>query len=79
MNFVFSKKTTLGLVDQVFTDHDAEVIEMKGKAEGMWKDCSSQRERRTLASQEVPGFSFFGDNIGITFRVLVFFLVFKLF
>ena len=51
-------------MDQVFTDHDKDVIEMKMKAERMWSSCPSKRERRSLACREIPGYSFFGDNIG---------------
>ena len=63
-SYVFSKKTTLSLVDQIVDDHDKDVLEMKAKAEAMWQSCPSKRERRTLASKEIPGYSFFGDNIG---------------
>ena len=51
-------------MDQVFTDHDKDVIEMKMKAERMWSSCPSKRERRSLACREIPGYSYFGDNIG---------------
>ena len=62
--FSYSKKTTLSLVDQIVTDHDQDVLDMKAKTESMWKNCPSKRERRTLAAQEIPGYCFFGDNIG---------------
>ena len=52
------------MVDQVLDNHDSEVLEMKEKVETMWKRTSSKRERRTIASKEAPGYSFFGDNIG---------------
>ena len=61
---IFSKKTTLSLLDQVFDDHDVDILDMKAKVENMWKNCASQRDRRSLASREVPGCSFYGDNIG---------------
>ena len=51
-------------MDQVFTDHDKDVIDMKKNVENMWKDCPSKRERRSLATKEIPGYSFFGDNTG---------------
>jgi hypothetical protein len=60
----FSKTSTLELVDQVFSDHDNEVLDMKVKTEAMWDKCSSKRERKSLASRDVPGICFFGDNIG---------------
>ena len=51
-------------MDQIVDDHDKEVLEMKAKTETMWQTCHSKRERRTMASKEIPGYSFFGDNIG---------------
>ena len=60
----YSKSITLDLVDQVYSDHDIDVIEMKTKTEEMWQKCSSKRERKSLAARDVPGTSFFGDNIG---------------
>ena len=60
----FSKKTTLSLVDQVLDDHDTDILDMKAQIESMWNSCGSKRERRSMASKEVPGYSFFGDNIG---------------
>jgi hypothetical protein len=60
----YSKATTLSLVDQVLEDHDTDVLEMKAKTEAMWKENTSKRERRSVASKDVPGICFFGDNIG---------------
>ena len=45
-------------------DHDTDVLEMKAKTEAMWKTSTSKRERRSVASKDVPGICFFGDNIG---------------
>ena len=45
-------------------DHDMDIIEMKGKVENMWKNCSSKRERKTMACRDAPGVSLYGDNIG---------------
>ena len=52
-------------MDQVLDDHDETVLDMKIKAEEMWEKCSTKRERRTTACSDVPGFCFFGDNIGM--------------
>ena len=54
----------MDLVDQVFADHDVDVLEMKAKTEAMWHKNSSKRERKSVASKDVPGTCFFGDNIG---------------
>ena len=48
----------------MFDDHDRDIVEMRDEIVTMWKDCGSKRERRSLASSGVPGFGFFGDNIG---------------
>ena len=61
---LYSKSTTLDLVDQVFEENDIDVLEMKAKTEAMWQKCSSKRERKSVASKDVPGTCFFGDNIG---------------
>ena len=53
-------------MDQVLQDHDVDVLENKTKVEAMWREKSSKRERKTVACREAPGFSFFGDNIGIS-------------
>ena len=45
-------------------DHDTDIMEMKEKVENMWKNCSSKRERKTIACRNAPGVSLFGDNIG---------------
>ena len=45
-----SKSTTLDLVDQVLEDHDIDVLAMKEK----------------VASRDIPGVCFFGDNIGLS-------------
>ena len=65
MHVLFSQKVTLALVDQVIADTDTDVTKMKEDAENMWDKCSSKRERRTLASQTVPGFTMMGDNVGM--------------
>ena len=54
----------MDLVDQVLHDHASEVVDMKKKIEAIWKESSTKRERRTLASRDAPGYSFFGDNVG---------------
>ena len=45
-------------------DYDEEVLDMKVKVERMWEECQSKRERRTVACAGVPGFCYFGDNVG---------------
>ena len=60
----FSQKTTLGLVDQVIVDADTDVTKMRDDIEKMWTSHSSKRERRTVASNNVPGFTMMGDNVG---------------
>ena len=52
----------------MFDDHHVDIIKMKTEIETMWMTCGSKRERRSMASREVPGYSFFGDNIGIIKR-----------
>ena len=64
LNFLFSKNTTLDLVDQVFEGHDQDVINLKERTEELWQEVTTKRERRTIATKSVPGFCFFGDNIG---------------
>ena len=51
-------------MDQVIADTDIDVNKMKEDIESMWTTCSSKRERRGLASQNVPGFTMIGDNVG---------------
>ena len=54
-------------MDQVVEGHADEVIEMKKKVEEMWESSDSKRVRRTKASEGIPGYSLFGDNVG-TYR-----------
>ena len=65
-NFLFSPSVTLDILDQVVADHDVDVRQMQDRDEEMWDNCSSKRERKTKASKIAPGFSLYGDNIGIT-------------
>ena len=51
-------------MDQVVEGHADEVIEMKKKVEEMWESSDSKRVRRTKASEGIPGYSLFGDNVG---------------
>ena len=60
-----SQNATSSLVDQVVEGHADEVIEMKQKVEEMWEASDSKRVRRTKASEGIPGFSLFGDNVGM--------------
>ena len=60
-----SQNATSSLVDQVVEGHADEVIEMKQKIEEMWESTDSKRVRRTKASEGIPGFSLFGDNVGM--------------
>ena len=62
--FLFSKNTTLELVDQVFENHDKDVLDLKSKTEKVWEGAKSKRERRSMATREAPGFCLFGDNVG---------------
>ena len=58
-----SQNTTNSIVDQVVKDHAIDVIDMKEKVEVMC-EAASKRIRRTTATTEAPGYSFFGDNVG---------------
>ena len=58
-------------MDQVIADTDIDVNKMKEEIESMWTTCSSKRERRGLASQNVPGFTMIGDNVGELIRQFV--------
>ena len=60
-----SQNATSSLVDQVVEGHADEVIEMKKKVEEMWEASDSKRVRRTKASEGIPGYSLFGDNVGM--------------
>ena len=51
-------------MDQVFEDHDKDVLDLKMKTEELWQGDKSKRERRTIATRGAPGFCFFGDNVG---------------
>ena len=51
-------------MDQVISDSDSEVLKMKNEVEEMWKTCLSKRERKTVASDHVPGYTLGGDNVG---------------
>ena len=48
-------------------DHDTPVKKLQKAIEDMWRNCPSQRMKRTLAS-DFPGFCFFGDNVGIIIK-----------
>ena len=63
-NKCFSQNTTSSLVDQVVAGHANDVIEMKNKVEEMWTTSDSKRVRRSKASEGIPGFSLFADNVG---------------
>ena len=62
---LFSRKTSLKLVDNLLDGHDHPVVEMRDKVENIWKEEESKRLRRTMAAQPgAGGFSFFADNVG---------------
>ena len=61
---ISSKTTTLEIVDQVVDKHDEKILLMRDKVENMWQNHQTKRERRTAACSDVPGLSFFGDNVG---------------
>ena len=66
LSYLFnSQNATSSLVDQVVEGHADEVIEMRKKVEEMWETSDSKRVRRTKASEGIPGFSLFGDNVGM--------------
>ena len=64
LNFSSSQNTTLEIVDQVIADTDQDVIKMREDIQNMWVTCSTKRERRSQASQQIPGFTMAGDNVG---------------
>ena len=63
--YFFSQNTTSTLVDQVVAGHADDVMKMKEKVEDMWRSSDSKRVRRTTATEGAPGYSLYGDNIGI--------------
>ena len=60
----FSQAVTNEIVDRVIQDTNKDIVEMKEKIEEMFKTCPNQRLRRTLASEDRPGFTLAGDNVG---------------
>ena len=48
----------------MISDSDSDILKKKEEVEEMWKSCSSKRERRTMASHGVPGYTLGGDNVG---------------
>ena len=54
----------MDLVDQVTADNDKDLINMRDEIQDMWTTCSLKRERRSISSQKVPGFTLVGDNVG---------------
>ena len=51
-------------MDQVIADTDSDVLKMKEDIQNMWNTCQTKRGRRTIASEQVPGFTMVGDNVG---------------
>ena len=51
-------------MDQVTEGHDKDILEMKNKVEKMWTTNLSKRGRRTMATDDTPGHSLIGDNVG---------------
>ena len=61
---LFSRKTSLKLVDNLLQGHDEPIIELRKKVEDIWME-PSPRLRRTMASQSgAGGISLFADNVG---------------
>ena len=61
----YSQTTTNEIVDQVLMGTDQDIVLMRDKIELMWASCLSQRLRRTQATDDLPGFTLAGDNVGM--------------
>ena len=65
LDHVFSRKTSLKLVDNLLVGHDDPIKEMRNNVEEIWKEGASKRILRTLSSKpKFGGFSLFADNVG---------------
>ena len=62
--FLYSKKTTVAILDNVNKHHDWKIVDMKSKIEEMHRSEKTARGLRARSSAGVGGFSLFGDNVG---------------
>ena len=62
-SYNFSQQVTNEIMDQVLAGTDSCILEMKDDIEKLWVTCSTQRMRRSMAT-DIPGYTLGGDNVG---------------